>query len=99
MHTRTVDTSLLGLRSNLTSFIEQAHYTDTQIRLIRHKKPIARIISESFMSNIDKLLAQDSSLRETLEVMSDANMLEMIAESKKDLENGNFRPLVNLLKE
>lgn len=97
--TTTIDTSLIQLRNNLSSFVEQAHYTNTQIRLTRHKKPIARIVGEDFMQNLERLLEQDPALKETLQIMLDANMLEQIDQSKKEIERGEFRPLTDLLKE
>lgn len=95
----TIDTSLLQLRNNLTSFVEQAYYKNTQIRLTRHKKPIARIVGEDFMQNLERLLEQDAGLRETLEIMSDKNMVDMIAESQEDARRGNVHPLTDLLQE
>lgn len=95
----TIDTSLIQLRNNLSSFVEQAHYTNTQIRLTRHNKPIARIVGEDFMQSLERLLEQDPGLRETLEIMSDKNMVEMIAESQEDARRGHVRPLIDALQE
>lgn len=95
----TIDTSLIQLRNNLSSFVEQAHYTNTQVRLTRHNKPLARIVGEDFMQNLERLLEQDPGLRETLEIMSDKNMVEMIAESQEDVQRGNLRPLIDALQE
>jgi prevent-host-death family protein len=95
----TIDTSLIQLRNNLSSFVEQAHYTNTQVRLTRHNKPLARIVGEDFMQNLERLLEQDPGLRETLEIMSDKNMVEMITESQEDVQRGNLRPLIDALQE
>ncbi len=95
----TIDTSLIELRSNLSSFIEQAHYTDTQIRLTRHNKPIARIVGENFMHSLELLLDQDPGLQETLQIMLDTNMLEQINQSQKEIQRGEVRPLTELLTE
>lgn len=95
----TIDTSLIQLRNNLTTFVEQAHYTNTQFRLTRHKKPIARIVSEDFMQNLERILDQDPALRETLEIMSDRNLVDMIAASQEDAQRGDVRPLADLLQE
>lgn len=95
----TIDTSLIQLRNNLSSFVEQAHYTNTQIRLTRHNKPIVRIVSERFMQNVDRLLQQDAGLRETLEIMQDANLLEMLEQSQLEVRQGQAHPLSDLLSE
>jgi len=97
--TATIDTSLIELRSNLSSFIEQAHYTNTQIRLTRHSKPIARIVGERFMQSLERLFEQDPGLQETLEIMLDGNTLEMIGQSQKDIKDGKVRSLTDLLQE
>lgn len=95
----TIDTSLIQLRNNLSSFIERAYHTNTQFRLTRHNKPIARIIGENFMQNLEQLLEQDPRLQETLAIMSDENMMDMLTQSRDDLQRGNVHSLANLLKE
>lgn len=97
--TNTIDTSLLELRSNLSSLIEQAHYTDTQIRLTRHNKPIARIVGEKFMHSLEVLFSQDPGLQETLQVMLDADMLDQLRQSQQEIQQGKVRPLTDLLME
>lgn len=94
-----IDASLIQLRNNLGSFVEQAHYTNTQIRLTRHNKPIARIVGEDFMHRLERLLEQDPALRETLEIMADKNVGEMIAESQEDVQHGDARPLTDIVQE
>lgn len=95
----TIDTSLIELRSNLSSLIEQAHYTDTQIRLTRHNKPIARIVGENFMHSLELLLEQDPGLQETFHIMLDKNMLEQIKQSQEEIQRGEVRPLTDLMME
>lgn len=95
----TIETSLIHLRNNLSSFVEQAHYTNTQIRLTRHNRPIARIVGEHFMLSLEELLEQDPALRETLEIMLDQNMVRMIEQSQSDARHGELRPISDLLQE
>lgn len=97
--TSTIDTSLIELRKNLSPLIEQAHYTNTQIRLTRHNKPLARIVGENFMHSLELLLDQDPELHETLQIMLDRNMLEQINHSQEEIQHGEVRPLADLLAE
>lgn len=99
MNPTPIDTSLIQLRGNLSTLVERAYHTNIQIRLTRHNKPIARIIGEHFMQNLEQLLEQDSSLRETLAIMSDKNMTDMLGQSQDDVRQGDVRPLADLMKE
>jgi hypothetical protein len=99
LHQEITDTSLIELRQNLSSIIHQAFYSNTQFRLNSHNKPIARIVGENFMQSLDVLLEHDASLRETLEIMLDKNMMSMLRQSQSDVQNGYIRPLVDLLTE
>lgn len=97
--TLTINTSLLKLRNNLGSLVEQAHYTNTQIRLTRHNKPLARIVGERFMKKLDQLLTDDPGLRETLEIMLDRDLPDDLLASRKEAKAGKLVPLRSLLKE
>ena len=98
-HQDIADTSLIELRQNLSSIIHQASYTNTQFRLKNHNIPVARIVGENFMQSLDVLLEHDASLRETLEIMLDKNVMQMITQSQSDIQNGDIRPLADLLPE
>ena len=95
----TIDTSILEVRNNLSSLVEEAHYTNTQFRLTRHNKPLVRIVGEQFMMKLEQLLAQDESLKETFEIMLDRELSEDIRISQEEFREGKRAPLRNLLKE
>lgn len=99
MQTSVIDTPLIELRQNLSAFIEQAHYTDTQIRLTRHSKPLARLVSEKFMRNLEKLFTQNPEFLETLEVMMDQDVMNTIDDSRAALSRGEVLPLADVLKD
>lgn len=66
--TRRMDTySVRDARRQFTDLINRVHYGQAQVRISRHGKVMARLVSDSFMQRLERLVADDPKIADKLQ--------------------------------
>ncbi len=81
--------SISEIREQITRLPEQFERNPEVVTVTQHGKPIMAILPWGLYESI----------METLEVMSDPELMEAFREGVKDMEEGRVRPLDEVLKE
>lgn len=88
-------------RRNLSGLLELAFYRNEQIRIKRNKKPMARIVGEPLMQTVEKLIdyiiEHEPALADTLAIMLDDEIREVIEQGTKDARAGKLLPIESIL--
>ncbi len=81
--------SISEIREQITRLPEQFERNPEVVTVTQHGKPIMAILPWGLYESI----------METLEVMSDAELMEAFRQGVKDMEEGRVQPLDEVLKE
>jgi hypothetical protein len=80
--------SAIQARQQLGELLEKVYYQNLQFLIARKNKPMARLVAEPFMRAVDKLLAEDQSLADTLALMLNDEAQVIIHQSRKEYQAG-----------
>ncbi len=95
----TTTVSAYEVRRNLSELMELAYYKNAQIKIERNSKPMARLVGEPFMAVIEKLLADDPALAETISIMLAGDMMAAIETGTKEVKAGKTIPIEKALQD
>ena len=86
-------------RKQLGELINEAYYTGKPVQLAKGNKPMAVLLgTKEFARMLEIIEAHDPGLADTLAIMSNPEMQELIAIGEEDVKNGNLVPLEDALK-
>lgn len=88
-----IDVHIFNARKNLTELINQVRYSGHQVRVHRYDKPMVRIVSEQYMRVIDRIIAENPGLADTIAAMLNEDDTSAIEDSQTDFRAGRVRPL------
>ena len=91
--------SAYQVRRNLAELLELAYYRHAQIKIERNNKPMARLVGEPFMLAVEKLLAADPALAETISIMLDDELMNAIEKGNQQVASGKTIPIEKALEE
>lgn len=80
------------LRRNLSDFLAQVHYQGAQLIVNRWNQKIARIVPETYIDAIEKLLKQDPALADTLELIINDDLRNTLEASEREASSGHLQP-------
>lgn len=90
-------------RKNFATLMELAYYKNAQIRIKRNQKPFARLVGEPLMQDIDKvidfLIKYKPAIADTLAIMLDENLKQLIDQGTKEVKAGKTIPLESILED
>ncbi len=95
MYTQTIQA--LELRNNLGEFLERVYYQTTQFRIQRKNRPMARLVSEPYMTALEQLILNDPSLADTLAVLMNDEAMRIIQAGDRELQAGQRISLAQAL--
>ena len=95
----TTTVSAYQVRRNFAELLELAYYRNTQIKIERNKKPMARLVGEPFMAAVEKLLQTDPALAETIAIMLDDDMMTAIEKGNQQVKAGKTIPITKALED
>ena len=81
------------LRQQLGEVLERVHYRFAQFRIMRKDKPMARLVNETYMQTIERLLAEEPAMSETLEIMLDQEFMNALQQGDKEIDEGKLLPI------
>jgi hypothetical protein len=84
---------------HLTAWLEIVYGQAQQVQITRHDKPLARLVSEPFMQAIDRLIAADPALADTLALMLNQAAQAAISRSRREYRAGQAVPVTEVLKQ
>ena len=85
-------------RKQLSELIDEAYYTGKPFQLAKGNKPMAMLIGTKEFGEMLKIIeAHDPGLADTLAIMSNPGVQEIIEAGEKDHQAGNLLPLDDLL--
>jgi hypothetical protein len=76
------------VRARIGELLEKTYYQEKQFRILRKDKPMARLVSEHFMTTLERLLSADPMLEETLSLMLDTEAMAAIEQSQAEFARG-----------
>lgn len=95
MYTQTIQA--LELRNNLGEFLERVYYQTTQFRIQRKNRPMARLVSDQYMTALEQLIQDDPGLADTLAVLMNDEAMTAIQEGERAIQAGQRIPLAQAL--
>ncbi len=85
------------VRARIGELLEKTYYQEQQFRILRKNKPMARLVSEHFMTTLERLLSADPALEETLSLMLDSEAMTTIEQSRAEFAQGKMIELSKVL--
>ena len=87
-------------RKQLGELVNEAYYTGKPIQLRKGNKPMAMLIGTKEFAEILKIIeVHDPGLADTLAIMSNPEVQQVIAEGEREAIAGNHFPLDDVLRE
>lgn len=90
-------------RKNFATLMELAYYKNAQIRIKRNEKPMARLVGEPLMQDMDKvidfLIKHKPALADTLAIMLDDNLKHIIDRGTAEVKARKTIPLESILED
>ena len=83
----------MQLRQRMGEILETVCYRDSQYVITRKNKKMAYLVSNRFMSVLDRIMMEDKSLRDTIAIMMNEDLQ---AELKSSFEDKNAGKVVSL---
>jgi hypothetical protein len=81
---------------DLTQFadvLDKAYAQSEQVRITRKDRVLARIVGEPFMRVIDRLLADDPGLADTIAILLNDEVQQALVASDQDVKKGRVKKL------
>lgn len=92
----TIPLNAMELRQQLGEVLERVHYRYDQFQIVRKDKPMARIVNEKYIQAMERLIQENPSLTETLEIMLDRDFVTALTE---DVKREDYLSLESVLKD
>ena len=87
-------------RKQLGELVNEVYYTGKPIQLSKGNKPMAMLIGTKEFAEILKIIeVHDPGLADTLAIMSNPEVQQVIAEGEREAVAGNYFPLDDVLRE
>ncbi len=90
-------------RRHFAELLETAFYQNARIRIQRNNKPMAWLVGEPFMAAmdqiIDTLIEHKPAMADTLAILLDENLRQVIEQGTEELQAGKTLPIERLLDE
>jgi prevent-host-death family protein len=81
-------------RKQLGELINEAYYTGKPFQLAKGNKPMAVIVgTKEFAKMLEIIEAHDPGLADTLAIMSNPEVQDVLREGEEDIKKGNLIPL------
>jgi antitoxin (DNA-binding transcriptional repressor) of toxin-antitoxin stability system len=89
--------SSMQLRTQLGEILERVYYRGEQFQVVRKDKPMARIVSDLLMQQLDELIATDPALADTLALMMNKEAQAEIHEGQMEIKSQTLIPFEQAL--
>ena len=97
----TTTISSIAIRQHLGELMEQAHYQNKQFRIMRKDKPMAWLVGEVFMQNVNTameyIIEHNPALADSLAITMDHEIASVIEKGNQEVKKGNFLPIESIL--
>jgi len=76
-------------RKQLGNVLNRVYYQGSQIRIIKNKQLVVRLVPEQFMVALDEIMENEPGLADTLALMLNPEIKTTIKKGLEDYEKGN----------
>lgn len=88
-------------RTKFAEFVERAFYQNQKFQVKRNDKAMAWIVGEPFMIAVDQmvdyLITHEPAVADTLAIMLDDDLRQMIEQGNQEIKEGKTLPLESIL--
>src|SRR5687767_9855523 len=84
-------------RRVFSDMLDRVAFLETQYRISRHEKHLARLVPEKLMAALETLVEADNALAETLELLLNEDLRDEVEQAVNEARAGNRVELESIL--
>lgn len=81
-----INISVSEVRKHLAELVEEVHYNDKTIQIVRQNKTMAFLVGNNFIEALEQIFKQDPALQETIEILMNETDKNDLFESQAEYQ-------------